>query len=46
LNTHAGFTRDTAVAGRRIAMLDVLPAPPGHERRLGPEEYRAVVTVR
>jgi hypothetical protein len=46
LNTHVGFTRDTAVAGLRIVMLGVLPGPPGHERRLDPEEYRAVVTVR
>jgi hypothetical protein len=46
LNTHAGFTRDTAVAGLRVGLVDVLPRPPGHERRLAQDEYRAVVFVR
>jgi hypothetical protein len=46
LNTYAGFTRDTSVAGRRVALIGVLPRPPGHDRRLDPEDYRAVITVR
>ena len=46
LNTYGGFTRDTIIADRHVELLDVLPRPPGHERRLGPDEYRAVVVVR
>jgi hypothetical protein len=45
LNTHAGSVRDTVVAGVYIGLVNVLPAPVS-KRRIPPDEYRAVVTVR
>jgi hypothetical protein len=46
LNTHAGFIRDTLLAGRGIGLIGVLPGPPEHGRRLDPAEYKAVLTIR
>jgi hypothetical protein len=46
LNTHPGFAVDTLLAGRRIGLIGVLPGPPEHDRRLNPEEYKAVLTIR
>jgi hypothetical protein len=46
LNTHAGFARDTVLAGRAIVLIDVLPYPIRPEQRLDQGEYKVILTIR
>lgn len=46
LNTHAGFARDTVLAGRTISLIDVLPYPEWPEQRPDQAEYKVILTIR
>lgn len=46
LNTHAGYARDTVLAGRTIRLINVLPYPEWPEPRPAQEEYKAILTIR